>query len=191
MKKRLKEWGTRAAQEERERLKDWAEDASEARRNGRHAEAKELWSKIVPRAFKLGERRMNIRALSGCAQAERDMGNNAAAIGHYEIAVMLCREVGDALLLAHTVRHLGDVLRHEKRLPEAEVCYEEALAIYRRESGAAPLDFANALRPMALLQEMMGEDARGYWEEAREMYCKAGVEAGVKEAEKHLTHRES
>ncbi len=167
-----------------EKLKELVAEAAQARRE-RRPEAKQVWMEVTALAHESGDRQTLIRGYSGIAQAERDAGNNGAAIEPQEEAVKLCREEGDALLLAHTVRHLGDVLRHEKRLEEAERCYDEAIAIYRRED-AESLDFANALRPMALLQEDMGRDARELWREARDLYERAGVEAGVKEAERHL-----
>ena len=104
-------------------------------------------------------------------------------------AVAAARNAGDPLRLAHAVRHLGDVHRHAGRLVEAEACYDEALSLYgRHAAGAAALDHANALRPMAILKENLGhvEEARVLWGRARELYGAAGVEAGVAECADHL-----
>lgn len=43
------------------------------------------------------------------------------------------------------------------------------------------LDFANAIRPMAMLKEETGsvEEARQLWEEARDLYSAADAKVGV------------
>lgn len=77
----------------------------------------------------------------------------------YEEAVSLLREVNEPLVLAHTVRHLGDVHHDAGRPAAAKLCYDEALAIYRGHPAARPLDFANALRSAAVLEEEAGHTA--------------------------------
>ena len=128
-------------------------------------------------------RRERIRELR--AEADREA---ARAVSLYEEAVALCREEGDPLLIAHTVRHLGDLHRRARRLAEAEPCYAEALSLYRAAISAPPLDFANALRPAALLKELQGDrtGASVLWAEARSLYEAAGVQAGVDECARHL-----
>jgi tetratricopeptide (TPR) repeat protein len=92
------------------------------------------------------------------------------------------------LKLAHTVRHLGDIYRHSKDHGRAERCYEESLEIYRSHPEAKPLDFANALRGAALLQEQIGrpQHAAQLWKEAEGLYREANVDAGVEEASRRL-----
>ena len=53
---------------------------------------------------------------------------------------------------------------------------------------AARLDHANALRPMAILKEELGqvEEARALWRRARELYGAVGIEAGVAECADRL-----
>jgi len=58
------------------------------------------------------------------------------------------------LLLAHTVRHLGDLHRDADRLSEADRCYSEALSLYPTSASPRHLDFANALRKAQTLQPM-------------------------------------
>ncbi|HEY3930447.1 MAG TPA: tetratricopeptide repeat protein [Candidatus Koribacter sp.] len=171
-----------------EQIEGLLKDAALARRAGQGDDAKRLWSEAVALARAAGERKALIRGLLGLAQAERDAGKFAEAITPSEEAVELCRAEGDALLLAHSVRHLGDVYRHTGEIKKAEASYAEAVGIYRRERGTSALELANALRPMALLKEKLGERevARKLWEEAREFYRAAGVQAGVEEAERHL-----
>lgn len=90
--------------------------------------------------------------------------------------------------LAHTVRHLGDVLMELSDVVAAGPCFDEALALYRVHPERDDLDFANALRSMALHREAVrdAEAAARLWTEAREHYLRAGEDAGVAECAWHL-----
>ena len=129
-----------------------------------------------------------VRALEGLGQIERDLGRGDAALPLYEEAVRICRDGGDALRLAHTIRHLGDIHQDAARLELAEPCYREALAIYRSHHRTAPLDLANAIRPFAILHETLGrrEQAIDLWKEARDLYAGLNLQAGVVESKQHL-----
>jgi ankyrin repeat protein len=116
-----------------------------------------------------------VAALKGVAQIERDLGRRTAALPFYEEAVAVCREIGDSVLLAHTVRHLGDLHHDDGRDDLAEPLYDEALALYR-EAEAPPLDLANALRSLAVIK-----DTGELWEEAFHLYVATNVHAGVVE----------
>jgi len=90
----------------------------------------------------------------------------------------LFREVGEPLVLAHVIRHLGDVY-HEQGCSElAEPCYHEALGLYRSHDGGSSLDLANAIRSFAVLR---WEQTKALWEDVRDLYTNLSVEAGVKE----------
>jgi len=130
-----------------------------------------------------------IPALAGVAQIERDLGRPEAAVPLYEEAAAVCRSLDRPLLLAHTIRHLGEVHHEAGRLVPAEDCLVEALALYRtHEDGRGTLDLANAVRPMAILRASTGpkEEAVSLWEEARALYAEVGVDAGVEEADAWL-----
>ncbi|MGC2764437.1 MAG: tetratricopeptide repeat protein [Candidatus Acidiferrum sp.] len=167
-----------------------ANEAAQARRENRVSDARRYWTEAVQLCRQSGNKKELIQALKGSGQIERDMGNNDAALPFYEQAVALCREEHDPQSLAHTVRHLGDVYRSAGQLDLAEPCYSEALTIYRRHKQTAPLDFANALRPMAILKEQKGElqAAKPLWEEARQLYAAANVPEGVAESLKRLAY---
>jgi len=100
----------------------------------------------------------------------------------YEEAVSLFREVDEPLVLAHTIRHLGDVY-HEQGCPDlAEPCYHEALGLYRSHADGSSLDFANCIRSLAVLR---WEQAKALWEEARDFYTNLSnlsIDAGIKES---------
>jgi tetratricopeptide (TPR) repeat protein len=97
----------------------------------------------------------------------------------YEEAVVLLREADQPLVLAHTIRHLGDVYLEQGRPDLAEPCYHEALGLYRRHTDESSLDFTNAVRSLAVLR---WEQARMLWEEVRTLYTGLNIEAGIKES---------
>ncbi len=136
-----------------------------------------------------GADRELVAALGKLGHVEQDAGRHEAARACYEEAVAVARTVGDPLRLAHAVRHLGDVHRHSGRFAEAEACYDGALSLYGHgDAGAARLDYANAVRPMAILKEELGqvEEARALWRRARDLYRAVGIEAGVAECGERL-----
>ena len=162
--------------------------AYRARREHRPADAHRDFGEAVSLCRQSGTRRDLVRALKGLGQIERDLGRGDAARPLYEEAVALCRGEGDPLALAHTVRHLGDIHQDAGRLELAEPCYVEALTIYRCEEGTDTLDLANAVRPLAILKEAVGEveEARRLWEEAKELYMAVDVAGGVEESSARL-----
>ena len=97
----------------------------------------------------------------------------------YEEAVVLFREADEPLVLAHTIRHLGDVYLEQGRPDLAEPCYHEALGLYRSHEDDSSLDLANAVRSLAVLR---WEQTRMLWEEVRALYTSLSIEAGIKES---------
>jgi tetratricopeptide (TPR) repeat protein len=124
------------------------------------------------------------RRLKQEGEQARRAGDRVHAQRLYEEAVALQRTLDDPLELAHTLRHLGDVL-HDARQPAfAEPYYHEALALYRAQPAAPPLNLANAIRSHAVLKHEIGERdaARRLWEEAARLYQQANVGEGVAES---------
>jgi tetratricopeptide (TPR) repeat protein len=128
------------------------------------------------------------RALGMLGHAYKDVGKDDEAHRRYEEAVAAARASRDPMRIAHTVRHLGDVQRGAGQLEAARRCYDEALALYRAQQNPPMLDYANALRPMAILEERTGDagDARRLWTEARDLYAQLGIDEGVDECSEHL-----
>ncbi|MCY3620281.1 MAG: tetratricopeptide repeat protein [Gammaproteobacteria bacterium] len=131
--------------------------------------------------------------------AKRELSMALGKLGHvvedaeaklacYVEAVAAARECGDAMQLAHAVRHLGDVHRSAGRRAEAKGCYDEALNLYRSEAAAPTLDVANALRPMAILKADLGErqEALALWRKAKELYATVDIAEGVEEADRWI-----
>ena len=97
----------------------------------------------------------------------------------YEESVVLFREADEPLVLAHTIRHLGDVYLEQGRPDLAEPCYHEALALYRSHADDSSLDLANAVRSLAVLR---WEQAKMLWEEVRVLYTSLNIDAGIEES---------
>jgi tetratricopeptide (TPR) repeat protein len=110
------------------------------------------------------------------------------ALAHYSSSVDLLRTLDEPLRLAHTVRHVGDILRQLGRPEEACGCYYEALAIYRGHGATPPSDLANTIRGYALARGDLHEteSAEALWIEARDLYASLDLQAGVDEADRWL-----
>lgn len=160
-----------------------------ARREDRVADSRVVFIEAVRRAAVEADRASLAEALCGLAQAERDIGNSEAAAHQYANAALLYRELGQPERLAYAVRHRADIFRETGKAAEAEPLYLEAEEIYRQLGEKALLDLANTLRGLALLNESTArtEAARTIWNEARALYAKCNVEAGVAECSKRLS----
>ena len=134
------------------------------------------------------DRNQLIATLKRLGQAARNMGNLHEALRLYEEAAGLCEQEGDNQLLAHTIRHVGDIYFALEQRDLAEPNYLRALTLYRTDASSSPLDLANALRPYALLKEACGEAglAQAMWQEAMSLYKIAEIPAGVQECAEHL-----
>jgi ankyrin repeat protein len=145
-------------------------------------EARAAFTEAAEKSRESGARHELVEALKGIAQSHRDRGSRAEALPPYEEAVAVSRDIGDPLLLAHTIRHLGDLHHDRGRDDLAEPLYTEALALYRA-SDAPPLDLANALRSLAVI-----EDTEALWEEAFHLYVATNVPPGIAETALRLAH---
>jgi len=163
-----------------------------ARREDRHEVAERELRDAIDASRRSGNHRQLISALGKLAHVLRDLGRDDEALPVSEEAVRVSRDAGDGLQLAHTVRHLGDLHRDATRFPEAARCYEEALSLYRAAASPDALDYANALRPAALLKLSQGQrsEARALFSEAQALYRKAGIDAGVEECARQLARLE-
>jgi tetratricopeptide (TPR) repeat protein len=160
----------------------------QARRNGRLDDAKQLFAGAVTAARDLPDQAILARALAGAGQIERDLQNNAAALRAYQDAAEIYRSLADPLRLAHTVRHVGDILLEQGSIEQARFFFEEALSIYRQHAETSLLDLANAIRGFALLREQAGEreQAKSLWQEARSLYGSVNIQAGVDESDRRI-----
>ncbi len=106
----------------------------------------------------------------------------------YEAAAERHRSDGDRRRLAHALRHLAEIHTENRRLELADECLSEALGIYEPMADLPALELANTVRPLALLREAQGrrDEAMTAWREARALYERSGVQAGVDECDAHL-----
>ena len=121
-------------------------------------------------------------------EAERGLSDGDGGVASYEEAIAILREENEPLLLAHAIRHLGDIHHDRGRNELAAHHYDEALALYREHPEAKPLDLANAIRSQAVLKEETGqiEDAIALWSEAGKLYEMVNVDAGVNESARRV-----
>ena len=66
--------------------------------------------------------------------------------------------------------------------------YREALGLYRANPNPPPLDFANAIRSLAILEGQTGApaDAIALWREAGNLCELTGISEGVAECERRI-----
>jgi tetratricopeptide (TPR) repeat protein len=166
-----------------ESLENLLASAEQARREKRLPDARRDAVAAVALAEQADDSESTARAITLWARSERDLGDKEVALRAYKKAATIYRDRRDALHLAHTLRHLGDIHQDAKRAAEAEPLFREALEIYRAHPAAPPLDLANALRPLALLQHDAGnfDEADRLWEEAKNLYAQVNVLPGVAE----------
>ena len=161
----------------------------EARREHRPDDAKQLFAEAIEWCRKADDLEGLAQAFAGLGQIERDLHDGVGARRHYEDSVAIFRGLDLPLRLAHTVRHLGDILREQGERALAEPCYAEALQIYRGHEDTSPLDLANTVRGFALLKADSGEtrEASLLWREARDLYAHCNLPEGVAESERQLS----
>jgi tetratricopeptide (TPR) repeat protein len=131
------------------------------------------------------------------ADALRALGNiqrrppelRDAANRTYKEAADLYDEIGLPLDEAWVTRHIGINHEYADRLTDAEEAYENALALYRLHSATDDLDYANAVRYVAVIKGRVEkrEEAEPLWTEAVERYEKVGIVEGIAEGTAHLT----
>jgi tetratricopeptide (TPR) repeat protein len=162
-----------------------------ARREGHLADSRAIFLKAVRSAAEEGDRPSLAEALCGLGQAEHGIGNLEAARHHYASAAVLYRQIGPLARLAYALRHEADILREASLPVEAEPLYVEAEGIYRQQGEEAELDLANTLRGLALVYESTGraDASRSFFEQARDLYAKCNVPAGVAGCEEKLSPR--
>jgi tetratricopeptide (TPR) repeat protein len=166
-------------------LQNLLEDGVRARAEGRVANSRQIFLDVVRHASAVNDQASLAAAFCGLAQAEVDIGNCDAAQHQYALAATLYRRIGPPERLAYAVRHEADVLRKLKKFEEARGLYLAAETIYRQQTPEPTLDLANTLRGLALLDEVSGGagEAIALWRQARELYAKANVPAGVEESD--------
>jgi tetratricopeptide (TPR) repeat protein len=154
------------------------QDGYQARRVHRSSDAKEAFTQAIALSRESQNKGLLAQSLTGLGRIERDQQEIEASIQHYQQAAEIYRALNDPLRLAHTIRHIGDMLRESGQPVAALPFYEETLAVYRSHPERDTLDLANALRGYALLQTDFGKipEAIELWKEAGHLYNQAWQE---------------
>jgi tetratricopeptide (TPR) repeat protein len=173
-----------------ETINDLIARGYKASREDRLADSRAAFIEAIRKAAIEADQLSLAEALCGLAQAERGIGNPVAAGHHYANAALLYRELGLRERLAYAIRHEADIFRETGKVVEAEPLYVEAEEIYRELGEKATLDLANTLRGLALVNESTAklDLSKSFWQEARELYAKCSVDAGVAECDQKLSH---
>ena len=177
---------------------DALERGEQARRDKRPADARTAFAEASDVFRQRGAWSELAHSLTRQAQIERDTGAFDKAVAFQDEALTIARDLNDLKNLAHVVRHMGDILQSAGRHNDADPHYREMLALYQSLSDVAPLEFANAVRSVAMHEQNLGNvsEARRLWSEARDLY--AGLDSvflamtgsatnpGVAEADRRL-----
>jgi hypothetical protein len=116
-------------------------------------------------------------ALRNARQQRREDRKKEAERFYVETAE-LARSEGDRTALAHAPRHVSDLARARGASAKAWQNANEAAALYRQSGDE--LGLANAIR-LEALSANDPEQSRACWREARDLYSRLGVVAGVTE----------
>jgi tetratricopeptide (TPR) repeat protein len=159
-----------------------------ARFDHRLPDARDLFTRAVAKARKSKSSEHLVQALVALAKTERDLNEPGTAHLYYQEAAHLYRQLNDSLKLAHTLRHLADILQDQGHYTLAEPKYVEALTIYRAHPETPPLDLANALRDFAILktETFKPRKALTLWREARALYDSLDLADAVAEADGYI-----
>lgn len=159
-----------------------------ARREDKPREARAGYNQALERSRASKNQQQTCQALNGLGQVERDLGDYVAAQSRYEELAGLYSSESETVQRAHALRHLADVLRHQSKFEGAETLYRTVLEVYSQSSEVAPLHFANALRPLAILLGQMNriDESKRLWSQARQIYLDQGISAGVEECDEQL-----
>jgi tetratricopeptide (TPR) repeat protein len=125
-----------------------------ARREGRLADAKDIYAEAVDLCRAAKDQALLALALKRLGGIKRDLHEIdvheiEAALQDYQEAAAIDRALEDPLNLAHTIRHIGDILREDGKPDAALPCYEEALQDIPqppRDRHARPCQYATRLR---------------------------------------------
>ncbi|MGP8250894.1 MAG: tetratricopeptide repeat protein [Terracidiphilus sp.] len=158
-----------------------------ARQERRLEDARSLFREALKECCSDDDPRLVAELHAELAYVERALHDEQAAEAHYRRATEMFRTLRDPYRTAHNMRHLADVLREAGRPLEAAPFYSESIEFFRK-SGEYPLQLANALRGLALMQGDLKDFAGSLqsWAEAKALYQMVSVDAGVVESRKRI-----
>lgn len=163
------------------------EQGRRARQQRRLDDARNLFTEALKVCCSDDDPRLEAELHSELAYVERALHNKQSAEADYRRAAELFRSLRDPYRTAHNMRHLADILRETGRSREAAPFYSESIEFFRK-SGEYPLQLANALRGLALMQGDLKDFSGSLqsWAEAKALYQMVSVDAGVAESRKRI-----
>jgi tetratricopeptide (TPR) repeat protein len=163
------------------------EQGRKARLEHRLEDARSLFGQAFKECCIDDDPRLEAELHAELAYVERALHDVQAAETNYRQATEMFRTLGDPFRTAHNMRHLADILRETGRSLEAAPFYSESIEFFRK-SGEYPLQLANALRGLALLQGDLKDfnSSLQSWAEAKALYQMVNVDAGVAESRKRI-----
>ena len=122
------------------------------------------------------------------AQYERDKGRLAGALKLSRESYKLYQTLDDKLLVAHSARHIADILCGLGIHSEAQEYYQKALDIYRASACTDMQGLANTLCPYGIMLLHLGDvdKAKEFLQEAKLIYESIGSKAGIEELQRLL-----
>ncbi len=166
------------------------ERAWELRHEGETDAAAQALDKVEEQADRQDDHATTVRTMIRQGHLAQDEGNLTQAIdlAHQALALYDDESLDDKELLVYAQRHLADFQRRAGLRDEALESYEAALATYRELGDSYSLDFANALRGIALALEEAGEQERANdaWNAAGNIYTRLEIADGIAECAMHL-----
>lgn len=128
------------------------------------------------------------RCLHRLAKLDVADGHVAAAIGRYEEAVKIHLQRHDRRGLAEAILRLGEIHRDNDCQEVADMCHQEAVALYAAIPDAPPLEFAAALRSFALCKQKAGDFAAAVllWQALGEIHASLAQDVEVCECEQRV-----
>ena len=132
-------------------------------------------------AFKVNKYKRTV--LSLLANIYFDLGRNKKSLASYRNALVLAEVDSEEEQIADISRHIADVECAIGDLKSSMCHYEKALNYYRKNIGKYSLNYADAIRGLAVLKEKSVDysDAKKLWKEAMVIYEKLKVDTGIKE----------
>lgn len=173
-------------------MEQWAprilfEQGRKARLERRLEDARALFEEAIQQCGCDDDPRLEAELHAELAYVERALHDVPAAETNYRQAMERFQTLGDPYRTAHNMRHLADILRETGKPQEAAPYYCGSIEFFRK-SGDYPLQLANALRGLALMQGDLKDFSGSLqsWAEAKALYQMASVDAGVVESRKRI-----
>jgi tetratricopeptide (TPR) repeat protein len=172
-----------------ESIEQQIDSAWQLRREGNQAGALARLSAIYQQARRSQDARLLLAVAGRLAHVLTDLEQLEEAEDLYQQALNASEELGDDCQRAYFLRHQADLWRRCGRGEATCQAYQEAMALIESCGGTDSLELANTMRGKALWHEQQQQTtpAIALWQSSRDIYLRYDIEAGVAEADAHLS----